>query len=204
MVLTMSNLLANLFIDASAVVPNILGAFLILLIGWILGKVVGRLVYVVSKSLKADEYFKAGKKVKMSEVFSLLVSWIIYLAFIAAAVDMLKITALTLFFTNVLEFLADLLGGIVILVLGYVVAGYVQKYVSEIKTVYSEVLSQIIFFFILIITVSMALKVVGIPTQLLDGIILLLVGGIALGLAIALGLGLRDTVERLAKKYIKG
>lgn len=199
---TFTDMFSNLWVDAVAIVPTFVGALLLLLIGRILGKVSGRVVQEVLKRFKADKYFKVGKGLDVSEVMAMLVKWIVYLAFIGAAVDFLAIATLTAFFGNVLGFLAGLLGGIVILVVGYIVAGYVQKKVAETKAHYAQILSQVIFFFTLVITVSMAFQVVGIPTDLLNGIILLLVAGIALGLAIALGLGLKDVVSKLSKKYL--
>ncbi len=199
--------LANLFSDFLTSVlktaPSLVGAFLLLLIGWILGRIAERLVLELLKRFRTDNYFKIGKNVRISEIISLLTSWIIYLVFISAAVDYLRILTLTLFFSNIVSFLSRLLSGTVILLVGYTVASYVQKQVEEIKTGYSEVLGQVIFFFSLIITISMAFQVVGIPTDLLNGIILLLVGGIALGMAIALGLGLKDSVGKLAKKHLE-
>ncbi len=199
---SLTDLFSGLWSDTVTVVPTLVGAFLLLLIGWVLGRVVGRTVFEVLKRFKADDYFRLGKKLGISEIVSVLVAWIIYLAFIGATVEFLEIATLTLFFSNILNFLSGLLGGIVVLVVGYFVAGYVQKKILDTKMHYSEMLGQVIFFFTLIITISMAFDIVGIPTDLLNGIILLLVAGIALGLAIALGLGLKDSVAKLAKKYL--
>lgn len=199
---TLTDLFSSLLVDAVSSIPTLVGALLLLLIGWVLGRVVGRGFLEILKRLKLDDYFALGKKIKVSEVLSVLVAWVIYLAFIGTALDFLGVATLSIFFSNVLSFLSKLLGGIVVLIVGYIVAGYVQKQVMATKTHYSEILSQVIFFFTLVITISMAFQVVGVATDLLNGIILLLVGGIALGLAIALGLGLKDSVAKLAKEYL--
>ena len=199
---TLTDLFSGLLSDTARAIPNLVGGLLLLLVGWVLGRLAKRVVFEVLKRFKADDYFKLGKNIRFSEFVSVLVSWIIYLAFIGTAVDFLNILTLTVFFTNILNFVTKLLGGIVILAIGYTIAGYIQKQVLETKSNYAEILSQVIFLFTLVLTISMAFQVVGIPTNLLNGIILLLVGGMSLGLAIALGLGLRDTIAKWAKKNI--
>lgn len=63
-------------------IPAILGSIVLLLIGWIIGNILGRVTKEVLKKLKADLYFKFGKGVEISKLFSVIISWIIYLAFI--------------------------------------------------------------------------------------------------------------------------
>lgn len=190
----------TMLLSMAKVVPTVLGSILLLLIGWVLGRIVGKVVKEILEKLKADNYLKIGRKLLLSEVLPIVVSWIIYLAFIGAAVDVMQIQTLSSYFTKLLDFLANLFGGIVVLVAGYVLAGYIQRHVVETKAQYAEALGQVIFFFTLIITVSMAFDIVGLPTRLLDGIMLIIAASVGLGIAIALGLGLKDTIARLAKK----
>jgi len=184
-------------------IPNIIGTVLLLLFGWVIGRILGTLVKKILKKLKMDQYFKLDKGVKLSEIISVVVSWIIYFAFIQAAVQVLGITALSTFFGKLVELVAGLLGGVVVILVGYVIARYVQRQLAAGKTEYSGLLGQLIFFFTMIIAVSIAFNVARIPTKLIDNIILILVASVGLGVAIALGLGLKDTISRLAKKYEK-
>ncbi len=190
----------NVLLSTTKTVPNIIGSILLLLVGWVLGRIVGKVVKEILEKLKADSYFKVGKKLVLSETISLVVSWIIYLAFLGASVDLLGIQVLSSYFTKLLNFLANLLAGVFVLIAGYTLAGYIQKQVANTKAEYSEVLGQVIFFFTLIITISMAFDVVGLPTRMLDGIVLIITASVGLGIAIAIGLGLKDTIARLAKK----
>ena len=184
-------------------IPNIFGAVLLLLFGWVIGRILGTLVKKILKKLKMDQYFKLDKGVKLSEIISMVISWIIYFAFIQAAVGVLGIIPLSIFFGKLVELVAGLLGGLVVILVGYVIARYVQRQVVASKTEYSGVLGQLIFFFTIIIAVSIAFNVARIPTRLIDSIILILVASVGIGVAIALGLGLKDTISRLAKKYEK-
>lgn len=188
-----------------AYIPNIIAAVILLLIGWLLGKVLGMVTKEILKRLKADQYFKLGRKFEISKIFGLIVSWIIYLAFIQAAVSqqVLGIPTLEIFVGQVLAFIPGLLEGMIIILVGYILAKYVQGQVIATKAEYSEFMGQVIFFFTVIITIALALPFVGIDPSLINNIILILVASIGIGLAIALGLGLKYTVASLAKKYLK-
>lgn len=184
-------------------IPTIIASIILLLIGWVVGKILGKVTKEILKRLKADRYFKFGRGFEISSIFALVVSWIIYLAFIQAAVQVLGITTLTVFVGNVLAFIPGLLEGMIIILVGYILAKYVQGQVIATKAEYSEFIGRIIFFFTVIITISLALPFVGINPALINNIILILIGSVGLGIAIALGLGLKDTIAQLAKKYAR-
>ncbi len=184
-------------------VYKLLPALLILLIGWLIGKIFGKIVRSILKKLKADRYFKFGRGFEVSNVFSVIATWAIYLLFIILAVDLLEIDILSTILLDILRFIPLLVEGIIIILVGYLVAKYVQGQIVASKMTYSEVIGQVIFFFTLIIAIDLSLHAIGLEPFVIDGIILILVGSIGIGVAIALGLGLKDTVAKLAKKYIK-
>jgi hypothetical protein len=68
---------------------------------------------------------------------------------------------------------------------------------------YSDIVAKILFFLILYISIAMALPLVGIDPTLVNNILLVIIGSVGLGLAIAIGLGLKDTIARMAKKKLK-
>jgi hypothetical protein len=184
-------------------VPVALATVLLLLIGWVVGKIIGKITRSLLKRLKADTYFKFGRGFEISNIFGLIVSWIIYLAFIQAAVQVLGVVALTEFVGQILSFIPRLLEGMIIIIVGYILAKYVQGQVIATKVEYSELIGRVIFFLTVIIVISLALPFFGINPSLINNIILILVGSVGIGIAIALGLGLKETVARLAKKYSK-
>ena len=192
--------LANSFI---AVVPNLLGALVLLLLGWLIGRVVYAVVHKIMRKLRIDSYFKLEKGPHLTELLSNIIKWIIYLAFISAAVEVMGVNVLSTYFEDLLQFIMGLLGGIIVILVAYLIARYIQKHIKGMKTEYSNALSQIIFLFVMIIAVSIAFDVANIPNFLINAIIIIIVASVGLGLAIALGLGLKETVAKIAKKYEK-
>lgn len=185
------------------ILPNIIAAIILLLVGWVVGKIVGKAVKEILMKLRMDKYFKFGEAFKASEIFSVAASWILYLVFIQAAVGLLGIDALEVFFGSVLAFVPKILGAMVIILVGYIIAEYVQRQVTKTKTEHSRIIGRVIFFFTLIISIAIALPFLQIDTTLINGIILILVASVGIGIAIALGLGLKDAVREASKKYLK-
>jgi len=200
-VFVFSDILANMV----SYIDNLLAAVILLLIGWVVGKVLGKVTKEILRKLKADRYFKFGRGFEISSIFGLIVSWIIYLAFIQAAVSekVLGISTLEVFVGQILAFVPGILEGMIIILVGYILAKYVQGQIIATKAEYSEFIGRVIFFFTIIIAISLALPFVGINPSLINNIILILVASLGIGIAIALGLGLKDTVAKVAKKYAK-
>jgi len=155
------------------------------------------------KELKLDSYMKLNHGTKLSELFSSVIKWIIYLVFMQSALEVLGIVSLSIYFRQLTSLLGGLVGGVIVLFVAYLLGRYLQKQVKATKSEYSGLMSQLIFFFVMVIAVSIAFEVANIPNDLINTIIVIIVASVGLGMAIALGLGLKDSVARIAKKYEK-
>jgi hypothetical protein len=186
-----------------AFLPNLVGAIIILLIGWVVGSSIGRILKKFLKRYKIDERFIKKPAIKFSEIFPTLISWTIYLFFIWSAVEFLAIESLLVPFRIVFSFLPKLIEAIIVILIGYGIAEYVRQQVEKSKVEFSSTIAKVLFFFIIYVAITMALPLVGIDVTLLNYILLIIIGSIGLGLAIAIGLGLKDLVAEKAKKYLR-
>ncbi|MEM2227440.1 MAG: hypothetical protein QXR82_01350, partial [Candidatus Bathyarchaeia archaeon] len=110
------------FIDSIVeLLPKIAGAIIVLIIGWISGRAFGKLALKitektgVSKVLRKTIVGRAleSSGVTMSKFFDILIRWFIYLIAILAAVDILKIEALSKIIGLIVQYLPSFLAGIV-------------------------------------------------------------------------------------------
>jgi len=195
----------NVFLNSVILfLPNLVGAIILLLIGWIVGVIIGRITREILRRFKVDEFIAKGKPaIRLSDVFPVLFEWIIYLVFIQSAVQILGVTALALFVDKVIIFIPGLLGAAIVIIIGYALAEYVRKFLSKSKVLYSGLVGTIIFWLVLYVAIATALPLVGIDATLINNILLIIVGSFGLGLAIAIGLGLKDTIAAIAKKQQK-
>ncbi len=185
--------------------PKIFSALVISLIGWLIGTVVGKAIKTISRRYNVDKriFRKEHPPIKFSDILAMVAMWSIFLIFIQSAVEVLGIISLTTVLGAILSFLGGALEGIAIIVVGYVLANYVSEAIKKSKIIYSDIMAGFIFFIIVYVSVALALPLVGINPTLVNNILLILIGSVGVGMAIAIGFGMKDTVAQLSKKYAK-
>jgi hypothetical protein len=196
-------ILAVFLVSVINFLPSLAAAIVLLIIGWAVGILVGKLTKEVMTRLKVDKYLAKNKKplFSLTDILSVIFRWSIYLVFIQAAVEALGVAVLVTFLSNILGFIPKLIRAILLVVVGYGVAEYVREQIEASKLSYSDIISKLLFFLIVYIAIAMALPLMGIETFIVNAVLLVIVGSVGLGLAIAIGWGLRDTIAAMAKKY---
>ncbi len=202
---TFAEMAATLSSQAVQFIPHLIGATLILVIGLIAGKFVAHVVREILIAVKADAYVKHRKAgiAKPTSIVSTIFKWWIYLIFIQSAVEYLGIPALSFYLGQVLGFIPNLIAAGVIIIVGYVIADYFQDHIEASNAAHSKLVAKIVFVFTLYLAVAMALEQVRIVPTLVNSILLIIVGSLGVGFAIALGLGLKDAINVEAMKYVK-
>lgn len=195
--------LGQLGFDVAVFLPKIAVAVVLLLIGWIIGWVVIKVTKKVLEMVKIDSYIAhEGKShVQLSKILPVVFSWFIYLAFIQAAVEALGVQSLVTVVGTIMSFIPGLIGAILVIVAGYAIGEYVRRQVEGVKVMYSDIIARGLFFLVLYIAVATALPLVSIDATLISNILLVIMGSVGAGLAIAIGLGLKDEVAAVAKQY---
>jgi hypothetical protein len=115
----------------------------------------------------------------------------------------LGIAALVNVVGAIIAFLPGLIGGIIVVIVGYIIGDYIRKQIEASKILYSDLVGKGLFFLIIYVSVALALPLVGIDPTLVNNILLIIIASVGIGLAIALGLGLKDSVAELVKTYQK-
>ncbi len=205
--MVLADVLTNLTTGAVEFLPNLVSAVILLVIGLVVGKVVGRVVNEALDKMKLDYYVSETQKpvVHLSKLFSVVARWWIYLAFVAAALsrEVLGITQLAIWVAEINAFIPRIIGASVILVVGYALGEYIKGHIKATKSLWGILVAKILFFFIIYVSIALALPVLGISATLVNNILLVIIGSIGLGVAIALGLGLREAVSDVSKRYVK-
>jgi len=188
-------------------IPNVVSAIILLVIGLIVGKVVGKIVKEVLVKLKIDQYVTEGKKqvISISNIFAIIARWWIYLAFIAAALseDILGVPTIANWMNSIVGFIPNVVGAALIIIVGYILGEFINDQIKKTGTVYGSIVGKITMFFVVYVAVAMALPILGISAALVNSILLVIIGSLGLGVAIAIGLGLKGPVETITKKYLQ-
>lgn len=184
--------------------PKLVFAFLILFAGYVVGKLAGSIANRVLMQAKINEYLHAGEhfKFEVAHVFSLSAKWIIYLAFMRGAVNVIENAALGEFFGTLINFLWSILEAGGFILISYGAGVYIKDHIVGSHTHHADLMGRVVLYMFLFLGVNVGLEI-ALPgkTALVTQIITILVGAVSLGLAIALGFGLKDVVAKMAEDF---
>jgi len=185
------------------ILPNLVAATITLFFGLVFGWMLGKITKNILLKLELDKKLKLPRRGIFSptEMVPVVISWIIYLVAIQQGFEQLEMAVLQQYVGSIIGVIVNLVKATIVVIVGYVLAGYISVRIKESKVLYSEVIAKVVFLLIVYVTVALALPFVGLDTTLINAILLVIVFSIGLGMAIALGLGLKDTVARMARRY---
>ncbi len=186
--------------------PRVAAALAILLVAWIIAKILARLVrgLLVKVGLDRAVETRGPDFVKqatgsLSGLLGSLVFWLILLAGFGIAADALGVDALERAVSRVWNYIPNVLAAVAILI----VAGFLAPWVSKLLAAalagkaIGRILSTVAPALILSVAVFMALDQLEIAPNIVTITYAAIMGAVALGLALAFGLGGRDAAGRL-------
>jgi cellulose synthase/poly-beta-1,6-N-acetylglucosamine synthase-like glycosyltransferase len=200
-----------------AYLPVLLGALVILIVGWFVAKAVRRLVDWLLKVTRFDiladktgisEVLRKGDlEISAREVISGLVYWLIILMVLVMTVDALGLPKssdiLAGLFAYVPKVIAALLVLVVAMFLASFVSGIVQTAAGNANLPSPEIFAGISRWAIIIFAVTISLGELGIGTLLVTATFNIILGGVCLALALAFGLGGKDAAARYLEELRK-
>ncbi len=210
---SLSNAL-NGFLSA---IPLIVGALIILAIGWIISSVLARVVRELLVRAGADRLFaehggevygKQSRQIKPSVVASEIVKWIIRFVFLVAAANVLGMPQVSLLLNQVLLWIPNLLVAAVILLvaplIGRFLRGLIEVGAGNMGFTNAPLLGRIAEMAVVAFAVLIAIDQIGIAADLLNILFTGLVGALALAFGLAFGLGGRDVAARITESWYAG
>lgn len=213
----MLNSFRSFFGQLGTFLPRLLGALVILAVGWIIARMVRA---GVSKGLTAirfdqlaersgiDALLKRGEvPLTLNAVLAGLIYWFFILITLLAAVDSLGLAVASDLFNQVVLYLPNVVVAVVILIMGALFAKLIRGTVSTVlanaQVEGARVISAIAYYAIIVFAVSVALVQLQIGRDLVLAAFRLAFGGLCLALAIAFGLGGRDWASRMIERTLK-
>lgn len=189
--------------------PQLIGALLVLLIGYIIAKIIDTVVTKGLRKAKVDQRLTSGGGGHYVERFSpqgspsklvgLVVFWVIMVFVITSAIGTLNIPAVTGFMNQVLAYLPNVIAALLIFVVAAAVAGVVGGIVHRTMgdTPTGRVVQAAVPALVMVIAVFMILTQLGIAPVIVTTTFVALIGSLALASALAFGLGGRDAAAEL-------
>ena len=211
------NSLETALTDVLRFLPKLIGFLVILLIGFIVARIVKSVVARLLGRLHVDRRLHespAGTYVERfspggspSRLVGSVVFWLIFILALIAAIGVLEIPAVTAFMNEVLAYLPNVIVAILIFVfaaaIGGGIGGLVERTMGDTPT--GNLVKSIVPALVLSVAFFMILTQLNIATEIVQILFTAIVGALALGLALAFGLGGRNVAERLLEEaYQRG
>jgi hypothetical protein len=204
----------NGFITA---IPLIVGAIVIIVIGWLISNLVARLVRELLARAGADRVFAEhggavygaqSKQIKPSVVASEIVKWIIRFVFLVAAANVLGMPQVSLLLNQVLLWIPNLLVAAIILLvaplIGRFLRGLIEVGAGNMGFTNAALLGRIAEAAVVAFAVLIAIDQLGIAADLLNILFTGVVAALALAFGLAFGLGGRDVAGRITESWYAG
>lgn len=189
--------------------PSLIGAMIILLVGWIIARFVRtaakRILGSLNKALERtfQTGFLASTRLPTgaSTIFGEAAFWIIIFATLTIAARVAQLPTISRWLNDIIIFLPDVLLGAATIVLGYIISSVIGDQVADAarsaKSTQSTLLGRIAQGTVFVIAAIIGLDQIGVDVTFLVTISGVAVGSVLLGFSIAFGLGSREYVSNL-------
>jgi len=198
-------------------IPSLLGAIVLFLLGIILSGWLKTLTVKLINITKLGGLFKntaikeflknAQMTQKIEVVIGEIVRWLVIILFFIASINVLGLTSVSEFLNNIILGIPTLIAAIIILVVGVVVAGFLEKMVKGSlgsgDPAFSRLVGKIVSYATMTIFILAAISQLGIARFFIETTFTGFIAALALGIGISLGLGSKDTVKTLLEGWYK-
>lgn len=209
--------LTNTLNSFLAAIPQVVGALIIIVIGWIISNILARIIREVLERIGADRAFaKLGNDVYgersrsflPSVVAAEIVKWIVRFIFLVAAANVLGMPQISLLLNQVLLWIPNLIVAAVILLLAPLLARFVRGGIEvaagEMGFSNGRLLGRVAEIAIIAFAILIAVNQLGIAADLINILFIGIVAALALAFGLAFGLGGRDVAARLTEQWYAG
>ncbi|MBI4535383.1 MAG: hypothetical protein HY708_03830 [Ignavibacteriae bacterium] len=210
--------LEQFWLHLSSFLPQMLGALLLLIAGWLIAKLLRkiaikflkliRLDVAAEKSGIEDFLIKGGVRYTTVTIVANLIYWFLMFTVMLAVLNSLGLEAAAGLFNRIILYIPNVIVAVLVLMFGSLFAKFVQgvsfTYLSNIGIAGAQFVSILAQWAIIIFVVSVALEQLSIGGQILVSAFQIAFGALCLALALAFGLGGREwaasILDRMWKK----
>lgn len=195
--------------------PKLILAIIFFVIGWIIGSIVAKAFEQVFKALKVDNLFqsigvdnffrKAGMNFNSGYFVGQVIKWFVIIIFLLPSLNLIGLNDIAFFLRDdVLGFIPRLVIAAFILIIATIVSDFLSKTVMagsramNLKS--TNMLGSLVKYTVWVFAFIIALGQLGVAEGYMNTLFAGIVGMIALGGALAFGLGAKDAAGRLISK----
>ncbi len=199
-----SDIVASIF----AMIPNVLGAIVIIAVGVFIATLVAKLLASFLAGVGADTLVEkicgnAEKKISLSKVISEVVKYVLVIIFLVQGINVLNLPILTEIGSAIIAYMPLAISAVIIIAIGIFVANTAEaaivKKFPQAKA--SALAAKVVIY---VVTAFVCLSQLGIASTIVETTFILIIAAICVAIAIAFGVGGRTfaahTLEKVEKK----
>lgn len=206
-----TEVVTDLINEFVAFLPNLLGALLILVVGWIVAVALGRLVATLADRVELDRAvldtplgdILGGTERAVSSAFGKITKWFVVAIAVLAAADVLQVSLLSEWIAVAVSYLPAFVAGLFIIIAGFVVADFIADAITRTRAAtevsYTDVFAGAVRVFLYFTVIVIGLSTMGIDVGILNTFARAFAWGlaaaVAIGVGIAVGWGGHDYVS---------
>lgn len=205
----------NAWHNTIAVAPQVVAMVVVVVLGYVIARLVGRFATTLAEKLGlqtaaeqsglAQSMHRVGIQRNVSDIVGTIVFWLLMLVFLMAGFNILGFESLTKPMESIVAYIPKLLLATVVVVVGLLVASFLRGVVAtsadRVGISYAEHLANGCYYAFALLTFIAAFNQIGVQFELLNQLILIAAGAVAVGFGLAFGLGGRDVMAGILAGY---
>ena len=206
---------SQVWISFLTIVPKVLGAVVVFMIGLLLSFWTKRFIVETLKLIKFEKLVEASGfniylkktevKLSLSDLVGKLAEWLIIIVFFLAVVDILGLTVVSQVIARVLGYVPNVFAAVLIFAAGYIVANVVNTLVkASLVSIDHEIAKpagKVARWFVLTVSFFAAVEQLQIAKSLINTFFQGLTYTLVLVIGLSLGLGSKDLVSRILNDW---
>ncbi len=189
-------------------IPQLIGAIVILLVGFLVARALQAVVSRLLQGIGFDRWMERGgikqffdqaqTRETPASVLGKLVFWFVFIIAIVMAADALGIPQVSAVLAQLVAYIPSIIAAILILILAALLANFLSSVVRGATG--SDILANIARYAIIVYAVFAAITELRIAVELTAPTFLIVLGGVVLAAAIAFGIGSREVARDIVER----
>ena len=202
--------------DVIRFAPNVIMSVALLVLGYFLSEIVGRIISGILDYLKVEEVLQKYRVEdalggnELSPLLSTAAKWYVMLLFLTAAIESLNLSSINWLITSALMFAPVLIGVGLLIIVAAIIGEWIREAILDLHKFYMQkTLAEISKWIVVILSVVVALETIGFQMAFVREIFNTLLQGAVYGVAIAFGLAFglggqkdaQDVIRKTRKRF---
>jgi hypothetical protein len=195
--------------------PKVVAMVIVIVVGYVIARFIGKAASTLAEKLGlqnaaeqsglADSMQRMGVQRNVPGIIGAIVFWMLMLVFLMAGFSILGLPAVSDAIQVVVNYIPNLLVATVVIVVGLLVATFLRGVVAtsadRVGLSYAEYLANGCYYVFALLTFIAAFNQLGVQFALLEQLILIAFGAVAVGFGLSFGLGGRDVMAGILAGY---